>query len=99
MILCTCSLYKLMNDFGCLIYRYLPPYASFLPIGYQQEEASENKGGMKKEKKNTIVENIMLSPLTCLAIFVFAICITERKSLKEDPLNFNVLNIVVEVVR
>jgi hypothetical protein len=30
---------------------------------------------------------------------VIAICVTERRKLKEDPLNFNVLSIVVEVVR
>lgn len=81
-----------------VVMMYLPSYASFLPIGDQQGEASENRGGGKKEKKNMIVENIILSPVAYLAIFVFVICITERKSLREDPLNFNLVNIVVEVV-
>lgn len=80
-----------------VIMMYLPSYPSFLPIRDQQEEASENKEGVKNENKN-IVENIVFSRLSFLAIFVFVICITERKSLKEDPLNFNILSIVVEVV-
>lgn len=45
------------------------------------------------------MENLVFSQLSYLAIFVSMICITEREKMKEDPLNFNVLNIVVEVVR
>ncbi|KAL2936889.1 putative cation transporter HKT7 [Bienertia sinuspersici] len=48
---------------------------------------------MKKQNKNIIIENILFSQLSYLVIFVMIICITERKSLKEDPLNFTVLNI------
>ncbi|KAJ8447424.1 hypothetical protein Cgig2_019418 [Carnegiea gigantea] len=77
-----------------VVMMYLPSNASFLPIGDQQEEASENRGG----SKNTIVENIILCPLAYLAIFIFVICVTERKSMRDDPLNFSLLNIVVEVV-
>lgn len=81
-----------------VVMMYLPSYTSFLPVGDQPEKSSENKGGSKKEERNTIVENIILSPLAYLAIFVFVVCITERKSMRDDPLNFNLLNIVVEVV-
>ncbi|XP_051131869.1 sodium transporter HKT1 isoform X2 [Andrographis paniculata] len=43
-------------------------------------------------------ENMFFSQLTYLTIFVILICITERHSIKTDPLNFNVLNVVVEVI-
>ncbi|KAF8021453.1 hypothetical protein BT93_G1787 [Corymbia citriodora subsp. variegata] len=33
-----------------------------------------------------------------LVIFIILICITERENLKNDPLNFNVLNIAIETV-
>lgn len=39
------------------------------------------------------------SPLTFLVPFVIFICMTERDKLKEDPLNFNVLSIALEVIR
>ncbi|KAL2250950.1 sodium transporter HKT1 [Sesamum indicum] len=74
---------------------YLPPYTSFLPI----DEAEEMKGeGEKWRKKKGLGEHIMFSQLTYLLIFVILICITERRKMKTDPLNFNVLSIVVEVV-
>ncbi|KMT01260.1 hypothetical protein BVRB_9g212780 [Beta vulgaris subsp. vulgaris] len=77
---------------------YLPAYTSFLPINDKQEEALKNNATMKKQNKKKIVENMLFSQLSYLVIFVIVICITERKSLKEDPLNFNVLNIVFEVI-
>ncbi|XP_021864341.2 LOW QUALITY PROTEIN: cation transporter HKT1;3 [Spinacia oleracea] len=79
-----------------IIMMYLPAYTSFLPISDEQEETPEKSIKMKKKKK--VVENMVLSQLSYLVIFVIIICITERKSLKDDPLNFNVLNIVFEVI-
>lgn len=81
-----------------VVMMYLPPCTSFIPIGNQRQEASEDKNNYKERSKNNIlVENMIFSQLSYLAIFVIVICITERKHLKEDPLNFNVLNIVLEV--
>jgi hypothetical protein len=41
----------------------------------------------------------MLSQLSYLVVFVIVICIIERDNMKQDPLNFNVLNITIEVIR
>ncbi|KAM0036521.1 putative cation transporter [Helianthus debilis subsp. tardiflorus] len=70
---------------------YLPPYTSFLPVG---EETCEQ--GSKRNSK--VIENLTFSQLTYLVIFIIIVCITERKKMVNDPLNFNVLNIVVEVI-
>ncbi|GFP79405.1 sodium transporter hkt1 [Phtheirospermum japonicum] len=58
-------------------------------------EQAEN-GPTRKNKG--FWEHILFSKLTYLFLFIFLICITERHKMKRDPLNFNVLNIVVEVV-
>ncbi|CAK7345796.1 unnamed protein product [Dovyalis caffra] len=76
-----------------VVMMYLPPYTSFLPIK-DDEETFEKK----RNKRGKLLENILFSQPPYLAIFTILICITERQKLKEDPLNFNVLNILVEVV-
>ncbi|XP_076921333.1 sodium transporter HKT1-like [Bidens hawaiensis] len=70
---------------------YLPPYTSFLPIS---EESSEQ--GSKRVRR--IMENMIFSQQIYLVIFITLVCITESKQMVDDPRNFNVLNIVVEVV-
>ncbi|KAA8535716.1 hypothetical protein F0562_030721 [Nyssa sinensis] len=76
--------------------RYLPPYTSFLPI--KDDEQCPQESERIKKRRRKFVENLILSQLSYLVIFVILVCITERKKTKEDPLNFNVLNIVVEVI-
>ncbi|PWA83012.1 high-affinity K+ transporter 1 [Artemisia annua] len=75
-----------------LAYKYLPPYTSFLPIA---EESCEQ--GSKKSIK--VLENLIFSQLTYLIVFIIIVCISESKQMADDPLNFNVLSIVVEVIR
>ncbi|WOG90638.1 hypothetical protein DCAR_0309882 [Daucus carota subsp. sativus] len=74
-----------------VVMMYLPPYTSFMPRREGDEE-------LKKKRGKSIKENIIFSQLTYLVIFIILICICERKSMKDDPVNFSVLNIVTEVI-
>ncbi|CAM0902658.1 unnamed protein product [Alopecurus aequalis] len=73
---------------------YLPPYTTWFPF----EESSITKGRHEESQGIRLLKSTVLSQLSYLTIFVIAICITERENIKEDPLNFNLLSIIVEVV-
>ncbi|RCV35307.1 hypothetical protein SETIT_7G230500v2 [Setaria italica] len=73
---------------------YLPPYTTWFPF----EENSTTRDHSTESQGIRFLKSTVLSQLSYLTIFVIAICITERRKLKEDPLNFNVLSIIVEVV-
>ncbi|KAL1539184.1 putative cation transporter HKT6 [Salvia divinorum] len=79
-----------------MLMMYLPPYTSFVPT--KSEEQGQPKLEGKKKRKYTIAKNFTFSQISYLAIFIVLICITERKSLKDDPINFSVLNIAFEVI-
>ncbi|KAE8673910.1 Sodium transporter HKT1 [Hibiscus syriacus] len=80
-----------------IVMMYLPPRTSFVPTKYQKKE-SKQACKSEAEEGRSILESVMFSNLSYLTIFVILICITERHKLKEDPLNFNVLNITLEVI-
>ncbi|CAI0628047.1 unnamed protein product [Linum tenue] len=89
---------------------YLPPYTSFLPTEREREEEQEDRNSRDnniiiqnsnttgEKRAGNIVENVIFSQLSFLVVFVVMVCITERESLKKDPLNFNVFTIAFEVV-
>ncbi|KAL0344939.1 UNVERIFIED_CONTAM: putative cation transporter HKT7 [Sesamum radiatum] len=79
-----------------VVMMYLPPYTSFLPIKRDGQSQLESEG--KKKPRETFADNLILSQLSYLVIFIILICFTERKSMKEDPINFSVLNIIIEVI-
>ncbi|KAJ1421088.1 Cation transporter [Sesbania bispinosa] len=79
-----------------VVMMYLPPYTSFLPMK-DDGQNSESCERLKK-RRGKVMENLIFSQLSYLVIFIILVCITERKKLKEDPLNFNVFNIVIEVI-
>ncbi|KAI4387250.1 hypothetical protein MLD38_005095 [Melastoma candidum] len=77
-----------------IVMMYLLPYTTFLPT---------NKAGgisppTKPKGKSSLTDYLLLSPLSYLAFFVILVCVTEREKLRNDPLNFNVLNITIEVI-
>ncbi|KAH1264020.1 Sodium transporter HKT1 [Glycine max] len=65
-----------------VVMMYLPPYTTFLPV-------REHEKDVNKRNEKSVVDCLVLSQLSYLVIFIILICITESKSLKEDPLNFN----------
>jgi hypothetical protein len=58
-------------------------------------------GGPDRDANSIRTSTVCIAGLhqDALTIFVITICITEKTKLKEDPLNVNLLIIVVEVVR
>ncbi|XP_076895736.1 sodium transporter HKT1-like [Bidens hawaiensis] len=74
-----------------IVMMYLPPYTTFLPV-----EVETCEQGSKRWSK--AMENFKFSQLAYLVMFIIIVCITERKQIVNDPLNFNVLNIVLEVI-
>ncbi|XP_030496132.2 sodium transporter HKT1 [Cannabis sativa] len=83
-----------------VIMMYLPPYTSFLPINYkdQQKKILSHDNNNSIGGRKSLLECFMFSPLSYLSIFIILISITERKNMKDDPLNFNVLNVIIEVI-
>nr|XP_043622731.1 sodium transporter HKT1-like [Erigeron canadensis] len=80
-----------------VVMMYLPPYTSYLPI-WAKGNGDRNSDQRRRKSRRVLLNNIVFSQLSYLVVFIILVCITERKKIKEDPLNFNVLNIVVEVI-
>ncbi|KAG1326848.1 Sodium transporter HKT1 [Cocos nucifera] len=77
------------------IMMYLPSHTSFMPFKHERFAPTNQD---KAKKSMGLLKSLAVSQLTHLAIFVILICISERKKIPEDPLNFSVFNIVIEVV-
>nr|BCF80382.1 high-affinity potassium transporter [Sporobolus virginicus] len=75
------------------IVMYLPSDTSFLPINADRQPLAG-----KNSSSRTIWKNFAITSPACLALFTFLACITERKSMSADPLNFNVFSITFEVI-
>ncbi|CAH8321047.1 unnamed protein product [Eruca vesicaria subsp. sativa] len=80
-----------------IVMMYLPPYTLFMPLTTVEKfkKEGEHYPGNEGKRKKT---GCFISQLSFLAICVFFISITESQNLRRDPLNFNILNITLEVI-
>ncbi|OEL23601.1 putative cation transporter HKT9 [Dichanthelium oligosanthes] len=67
-------------------------------IGERRGGAPERKDGAAEKRRLTLNRSILFSPLACNAAVVMLVCVTERRSLSGDPLNFSTFNMIFEVV-
>ncbi|EEC77956.1 hypothetical protein OsI_17311 [Oryza sativa Indica Group] len=75
---------------------YLPSDASFLTANADNQPLTDKK---TNSISRALWRNFTVNKLSCLAMFTFLACITERKSISSDPLNFNIFSIVFEIIR
>ncbi|CAM0909716.1 unnamed protein product [Alopecurus aequalis] len=79
-----------------IVMMYLPSSTTFSPPnGVGHPKITDGK---MKSKKLSLVQNLAFSPLMCNIIFDIVLCITERRRLSNDPLNFSTLNMIFEVI-
>uniref|UniRef100_A0ACD5V4S1 Uncharacterized protein n=1 Tax=Avena sativa TaxID=4498 RepID=A0ACD5V4S1_AVESA len=74
---------------------YLPSSTSFFSTFGDSQTLTD-----KKESPNSRAtwEKFVITKPACLAIFIVLACITERKSMSADPLNFSIFSIIFEVI-
>nr|ACT21087.1 high-affinity potassium transporter [Puccinellia tenuiflora] len=77
-----------------VVMMYLPSSATFAPPSDGTKTTEENTKG----KRWSSVQNFIFSPLGCNAVFVIVACITERRKIRNDPLNFSTLKMIFEVI-
>ncbi|KAJ0233176.1 Sodium transporter HKT1 [Hirschfeldia incana] len=80
-----------------ILMMYLPPYTLFMPFTIKKNNKKEEENDSGYEKGRQKRSGLFVSQLSFLVICIFLISITERQKLRRDPLNFNVLNITLEV--
>ncbi|CAN6452632.1 unnamed protein product [Victoria cruziana] len=92
-----------------LVMMFLPPYTFLLPLKMARPENGggdcgdgDCSGEVKEEEKKGSgkgewMKYLLLPQAAYLVIFVVLICLTERRHLREDPLNFNALTVAFEV--
>jgi hypothetical protein len=75
---------------------YYPSDNSALPINADNKPLTERG---RNSNDQAIWKNFIISKSACLAIFTIIACITERKSISTDPLNFNIFSIAFKIIR
>jgi hypothetical protein len=97
-----------LTDFACqpTTFRCIPASATFFSVhddGGERKRSGagepECRDGAEKKKRRLSLNSMLLSPLACNAAAVMLACITERRSITGDPLNFSTFNVIFEVMR
>ena len=83
-------------------------FSSMLPRRLEDHCSVKNSSALNSDKQPLADKNpsqramwkdFNITNPACLALFSFLACITERKSMSADPLNFNVYSLMFEVIR
>ncbi|KAJ1260726.1 hypothetical protein BS78_10G254500 [Paspalum vaginatum] len=77
-----------------IVMMYLPSSTTFVP----PNEDNKTKDEKVVPKQGSLVQRLAFSQLGCNIIFVMVACITERRRLRNDPVNFSTLNMIFEVI-
>ncbi|RLM55543.1 putative cation transporter HKT9 [Panicum miliaceum] len=89
------------------LFRCIPATATFFSVhdggGAVAGEGSggepeHNKHGAAKKRRSLSLNSMFLTPLACVASVTMLVCVTERRSLSGDPLNFSTFNMIFEVL-
>ncbi|XP_062227729.1 cation transporter HKT2;2-like [Phragmites australis] len=78
-----------------IVMMYLPSSTTFAPPGEDDKTCRDEK---VEPKRGFLARNLAFPQLGCNIIFVMVVCITERRGLRNDPLNFSTLNMIFEVI-
>ncbi|WCJ18116.1 Cation transporter HKT8 [Euphorbia peplus] len=79
-----------------VVMMYLPSYTSYCPRNEKDE--AERSGRKLRKKKKKVGQLLIFSQLSYLIMAIILVCIVEGQKLKNDPLNFNVFTITIEVI-
>ncbi|XP_072972976.1 cation transporter HKT2;2-like [Typha angustifolia] len=77
-----------------IVMMYLPASTTIAP---PQEETSP-EGNKKETSRKSLAQYLIMPQFSCVVVFVIVACITERRMLSRDPLNFSTLNMIFEVI-
>ncbi|PUZ59242.1 hypothetical protein GQ55_4G025100 [Panicum hallii var. hallii] len=61
-------------------------------------EPEPKHGAAKKRRSLSLNSSMFLTPQACVASGTMLVCVTERRSLSGDPLNFSTFNMIFEVL-
>ncbi|GJN39275.1 hypothetical protein PR202_gb28382 [Eleusine coracana subsp. coracana] len=89
-----CSLISPAVQVLFIVMMYLPSSTTFAP----QDGTEKTRAEKVVSKRRSLMQNLVFSQLGCNIIFVMIVCVTERRSLRNDPLNFSMLNMIFEVI-
>lgn len=86
--------------------RYIAVYPVYLSRERSKEQVgisltgdSNRTGAGSKERMISQFRALLARDSLYLFIAMFCICLTERNSIQEDPLNFSIFNILFEIIR
>nr|XP_043629827.1 sodium transporter HKT1-like [Erigeron canadensis] len=74
---------------GFIVMMYFPSSTTYMPV---QDHESK-----RSNQRRSFVDYLLFSRLSYLVIFIILICVSEKKKMHGDPINFSVLNIAFEV--